>query len=136
MPGLTVETLNGEQVSLKSLRGKNVVVNWWATSCAPCIAEMPGLNKLVQQYESRSDIVFLAIAWNTKEELNRFFEERKFAYRQAIYNERASKIFGEAFPRNVIVDASGKVVYNKIGGGTDQSEEVEAAIQKHILSKK
>lgn len=136
IPNFSVETLSGEEISLESLRGKNVVINWWATFCAPCIAEMPGLNKLVEKYDERSDIVFLAIAWNTKKELNRFFEGRTFAYRQAVYNERTSKIFGESFPRNVIVDASGKVVYDKIGGGTSQGEEINTAIQKHVMSKK
>lgn len=87
MPDFTVETLNGEQVSLESLHGTNVVINWWAIDCAPCIAEMPGLNTLVRQYGDRDDIVFLAIAWNTKEELKHFFGQHDFAYRQAVKNE-------------------------------------------------
>ena len=135
MPNFTVETLSGRKVSLESLRGKNVVINWWATSCAPCIAEMPGLNKLVAEYGDRNDIVFLAIAWNTKEELKRFFKAYDFAYRQAIYNERTVEIFGEAFPRNVIVDAKGKVAYDKLGGAEDQYEEIEAALHEHILDR-
>ena len=49
-PDFTVELLEGGSLSLSALRGKVVVVNWWATSCGPCIAEMPALSKLVGRY--------------------------------------------------------------------------------------
>lgn len=133
MPDFSVETLNGERLSLESLKGKTVIINWWTTSCAPCIAELPGLNELAEKYGERNDFVFLAIAWNTKEELEDFFDEHPFAYKQTIYNERTSTIFGEAFPRNVVVNENGKVVYDKLGGAANQHEEIEAAIRKHIL---
>src|SRR5690606_21560333 len=44
MPNFSVKALDGKPVSLDDFKGKFLVINWWATTCAPCIVEMPGLN--------------------------------------------------------------------------------------------
>ena len=133
MPSLTVETLDGKKISLADLRGKNVVLNWWNIACAPCIAEMPGLNKLVEKYGDHEDIVFLAVARNSARQVEAFLEQRDFAYRQALSNERAVEVFGRAYPRNVIIDARGTVVYDHTGAREGFYKEVERAMKKHIL---
>lgn len=133
MPSFTVHTLDGQQVNSENLRGKHVVINWWATWCAPCLEEMPGLNRLVEDYGDHSDIVFLAIARNTVAQLESFFETREFAYQQAIFNHATTKIFGGAYPRNVIVDAHGMVVFDELGGAEHQADKIEAALHEYIL---
>ena len=132
MPDFTVETLTGEAISMRELQGKYVVVNWWTTSCPPCIAEIPGLNRLVKKYKDRDDIIFLAIASNTKEELEHFFREEIFLYKQTVKSERAVDILGEVFPRHVIINPKGNIAYNKLGGAKDRYQEIDAAIQKYI----
>ncbi len=59
LPDLQIEAENGE-MKLSDYRGKIIVLNDWATTCAPCIAEMPGLNKLVRKYKDKQ-VLFLAI---------------------------------------------------------------------------
>ena len=81
---------------------------------------MPGLNKLVKKYSDTEKVEFLAIAWNKKEDLNEFLEEHTFTYRQGLHNQNVAKLFGAAFPRNLIINSKGKIVYNTLGGSKNQ----------------
>ena len=51
MPNVTVTRLDSSAIDLTALRGKPVVINWWQTTCSPCITEIPELNELVEKYE-------------------------------------------------------------------------------------
>ena len=52
---------SGTAVSLSSLKGKVVFLNFWATWCPPCIAEMPGINELYKSFSNREDIEFIIV---------------------------------------------------------------------------
>ncbi|MEQ1677280.1 MAG: TlpA disulfide reductase family protein [Chitinophagaceae bacterium] len=73
--------INGNLFSNDQLKGKTVVLNFWHTSCIPCIAEMPLLNKLVEKY-SGDKVVFIGIAPNSKQELTGFLKKKEFRYNQ------------------------------------------------------
>jgi thiol-disulfide isomerase/thioredoxin len=126
VPTLTVEQLNGEKLSFNDLIGKTIVINWWHTTCAPCIAEMPGFNKLVEQYP---EIVFIAIAHNKKEDVIRFLKSRDFNYIQTLANDEAVKIFEESYPVSIIVNPAGKICYYSRGGHTNKYLELEKILK-------
>lgn len=132
-PDHEVRTLTGESVRLSEFAGNTVVINWWATSCAPCLAEMPGLNRLVEKYDGRDDLFFLAIAYDTESDLRAFLSDRSFLYRQAIGTDESLRIFGGGFPRNIIVDGDGVVVYDRLGANEDQYKDIELALEEHGL---
>ncbi len=127
MPNVTVTRLDSSAIELKALRGKPVVINWWQTFCPPCAAEIPELNELVEKYADR-DIEFLAIADNEGPELKQFLEEHPFAYDIALGNDEAVRIFGRGYPRNVILDSDGKVIYDVHGFGSDSTDRIDAVI--------
>ncbi|QJD96081.1 TlpA family protein disulfide reductase [Mucilaginibacter robiniae] len=58
---MTFSRVNGKTISLSSLKGKVVFINFWATWCPPCRAEMPGIDQLHQQLSSQKNIVFMMI---------------------------------------------------------------------------
>lgn len=61
-PDFVLESLTGDSVSLESLRGKTVFINFWATWCPPCIEEMPSLDALYEELKDEPDFAFLAIS--------------------------------------------------------------------------
>jgi thiol-disulfide isomerase/thioredoxin len=55
-----------KRIETKDLEGKVIVINLWFTTCHPCIAELPALNKLVKEYKDKN-VVFLGLSTDTKE---------------------------------------------------------------------
>ena len=131
-PDLTVEKLNGEKLSINDLVGKTVIINWWATHCGPCIAKMPGFNKLVEQYKENPDIVFIAISYDSKERVTRFLENKEFNYIQTLGSKDVLKIFGNAFPVDVIINSEGTISFHSRSGDTDKYLEIEKVINKSL----
>ncbi len=60
-PDFTLKYTDGRSVKLSSLLGKTVVINFWATTCPPCVAEMPIFQQLYDEWSGRNDVVFLSI---------------------------------------------------------------------------
>src|SRR6185369_17780489 len=80
MPYLSLQTISGENIETKQLLGKIIVFNLWFTTCYPCIAEMPALNKLVREYKNKN-VVFLGLSTDSKEILEKqFFPKHKFDF--------------------------------------------------------
>lgn len=131
-PKIQVHSLDGTSVSLSDSEGKYVVINWWSSFCGPCIVEMPGLNQLVKKYGDRNDLEFLAIAWDDANRINSFLERRKFLFKQTITTNKVTSIFGESFPRHVIIDPDGEVIFDKSGGHKDVHLEIEGVLKNHI----
>ena len=127
MPNVTVTRLDSSAIELTALRGKPVVINWWHTACSPCIAEMPELNELVEKYEGR-DVEFLAIADNEIAELPPFLEKHPFIYDIAVADDEAVHIFGQGYPRHVVIDGDGKVVYDVHGYSPDTTDRIDTVI--------
>jgi thiol-disulfide isomerase/thioredoxin len=115
-PDLEAIWLNGDEFDLSELRGKTVVLNWWATWCLPCIEEIPELNELVSRYEGES-VAFVAIARNTPAEVLGFLQSHEFTYQQAVSAPGTEQVLGESFPRHIVVGRDGTVVHNRSGFG-------------------
>ena len=79
-PAFSVTSLDGEALESRSLRGKVVVLNFWFIGCAPCRVEIPGLNKLVDEFDQR-DVEFIAFARDNEAPLRSFLEASPFKYK-------------------------------------------------------
>ena len=128
MPQFKVETLNKEELNSRDLLGNWVVINWWATSCAPCIKEMPGLNKLVIKHKANENIKFIAIAQDGRSRWQNFLERKQFDYEQTLSNDETKAIFGDSYPKNIILNPDGIVKYYSEGGYDDMYLEIDAAL--------
>ncbi|MEO7983292.1 MAG: TlpA disulfide reductase family protein [Bacteroidota bacterium] len=110
-------SLSGDTVDINQLKGKVVVINFWFIDCHPCIAEIPGLNRLVDEYKGK-DIVFLAITW---ESIKRMYSDFLPKYKldfiiipnvQTVIN----KIGVPGYPTTYIVDQKGIIKSAWTGG--------------------
>lgn len=119
-PDFNVTTITGEVLTLKQLKGKVIVINFWFESCAPCIAELPALNKLVEEYGQR-EVVFIAFGKDPEFRINQFLSERKFNYKivSGKYDLVNDYCVIAGWPMNMVVDKKGVVQYIKTGGYTD-----------------
>ncbi len=79
LPAFNLTDLNGNKMNNQSLIGKPVVINFWFTSCGPCIAEMPALNVLKEKYKD-SDVVFLSITFDKKIMVLNFLKKHPFNF--------------------------------------------------------
>ncbi|MCB9309709.1 MAG: TlpA family protein disulfide reductase [Lewinellaceae bacterium] len=76
-PDFEVKDINGTVYKLSQLKDKTIVLNFWFTSCKPCIAEIPVLNELVDE---NKDVVFLALAADKEDRIQSFLKKHSFHY--------------------------------------------------------
>ncbi|HKV77112.1 MAG TPA: TlpA disulfide reductase family protein [Candidatus Sulfotelmatobacter sp.] len=132
-PDFTLETLDGKSVTLSSLRGKAVVVNFWATWCGPCKIETPWLVELQNQYGAQGlQIVGVAMDDSGKDEIARFAKDMGMNYPVVLGKEAVGQAYGgvDALPESFFIGRDGKIV-DKIMGLEGRSE-IEDAIKKAL----
>lgn len=122
VPDFEVTSLSGDKIKLSGLRGKVVLINIWATWCAPCVKEFPSLKKLVETMNG--EVLILAISYDrNREDIDTFIkafggvpENFKIAWDQ----ERVtSSILGtDVLPETYILDRDGKLVRKIVGEAT------------------
>jgi len=111
---------NGELRSLSEWQNKVIVLNFWATWCAPCREEIPAFVELQQQYRDKG-LQFIGIALQEAEEVRGFMEEFNVNYPSLVGGDeviKAAKRLGNdigALPYTVIIDLSGKIVFTRRG---------------------
>jgi peroxiredoxin len=114
-PDFTTRDLNGEPLSLAGLRGKYVLLNFWSTTCGPCIAEIPDLQNTYQAFRDDDRVVMISLALDSSErKVKAFVKEREMLWRQVILRgefddpiARAYKVTG--IPSTLIIGPDGKV---------------------------
>ena len=133
-PDFALQSIEGKTVHLSDLRGKAVVVNFWATWCQPCKIEMPWFVELQKQYgpEGLQIVGISADEDTTPEELGKFTKELGINYPILIGKEEVEQAYGgiQFLPVTVFVDRDGKVV-DKVFGLKGRGE-IEDNIKKSL----
>lgn len=115
-PDFTLPNLEGEPVALSSLRGKPVVINFWATWCAPCKEEMPLLESTSQQLGDQ--VVFLGVDYaEGKDVVQSFVSELGLTFPILLDSDGAvaDRYFVRNYPTTLFVDAEGVVRAQRVG---------------------
>lgn len=129
-PGLKVTTLDGKTFDLAAQRGKWVIVNYWATWCAPCIKEMPDISKFVAAHSK--DVAAIGLAYDDSDtaDIQAFVKQHPVVYPIAqVHLDNPPKDFDEprGLPTTWLIGPDGKVAKRFVGGVTGAS--LEAAIK-------
>ncbi len=130
---LTIEKKE-EKVLIPELKGKAVLLNFWATWCPPCRAEIPHLNNLRKKYEGQLEIVGLNLGKKdgtllTDEELNRFIEEYEISYliTNTQDNFKIADQIGsvKSIPTLFLIDPEGNIAQRYVGVVPEEMMEVD-----------
>ena len=89
---------------------KPIFINFWFTSCAPCIKEIPDLNELAAEYENRAR--FVAITFNTEAQVEKFLEARPINFEHITNQNKALSEYGvRSYPMNILIDKNANILY-------------------------
>ena len=132
-PDFALEDLEGEEVDLKSLRGKTLLLNFWATWCGPCIRELPHVQRIHDEF-NESDLVVLGINSESGEKAQRFMH--KYGYTFKSLKDEGGKVMAlyqiQGIPTSVIIDPEGIVQHYMVGYRPEK--EVRAALAQTGVS--
>ncbi|WP_062104515.1 TlpA family protein disulfide reductase [Bacillus niameyensis] len=118
-PDIQLQTLSGDLFDLREYKGKTVILNFWATWCPPCRAEMPDMQKLNERY--KDDVAVVAVnltsAEKNKDNIQKFIDEFKIDFTIPLdENGQVGNSFGAyAIPTSYIIDKDG-IIQQKIIG--------------------
>jgi thiol-disulfide isomerase/thioredoxin len=113
-PKFDLNTLTKENFDSEQLKGKPTMINFWFTRCAPCIDEMPILNKIKEKY--KDDFNFIAITYEKEEDVKNFLKKHPFNFEHLINAKEFTEQLGiKAYPMNLFLDKNGVLKYVKGG---------------------
>ncbi len=133
-PDFRLENLEGKLIELKSLKGKVVLLNFWATWCGPCKEEMPSMENLYQRFD-RKDFTLLAVSvdFEEREKVKRFIEKKGYTF--PILLDPKGKVLDlyrvRAIPTTFLIDRRGAIFGKAIGPRKWDTPEAISLI--HIL---
>jgi len=136
-PDFAVTTFDGQQVSLQDLRGKVVLLNFWASWCIPCAQEAAELEQAWQLYKDRGDVVFLGVAWSDMDtKAIAYLKKYQISFPNAPdMGTRASQAYRiTGVPETYIIDRNGVMAYVKFSP-FESVAEIQTALDTLLAAK-
>ena len=136
LPPINLQDFDGKAIPADHFKGNIVVLDFWATWCVPCIAEIPTFNRLQEKYGDRGvSVVGVALASGEAKEVKPFVGRNKMKYTVLMGDDvQVYDLNVVAFPTTYLVTRDMKVFRRYIGSGPRKAAEIEADIQK-LLAK-
>jgi peroxiredoxin len=111
LPNYQFEDIAGHKYNNVNTRGKIIVLKCWFIHCVACVKEFPELNKLVDNYKNRKDILFVSLAFDNKKDLKSFLKMHRFNY-DVVPNQQTfmmDRLSINTFPTHIIIGKDGKI---------------------------
>jgi len=127
-----LEKNNKDRKEFSDAKGKVILVNFWATWCPPCIAEMPSFELLYSDYQEK--VEFLFVSNEDHETVRGFLNRKKYsipAFRPL--SEAPEPLKGTTLPTTYLISKTGKIVIMKVGSADWNSESVRKTIDQLLL---
>ncbi len=137
LSNIRFKNAKGNVVNLEELKGKVVFINFWATWCPPCLAEMPSINKLHKTFKNANDVVFLMIdADGDFPKAQTYMTKR--TYEMPVYtfaSQLPKGLFSGSLPTTIVFDKKGRVSFREEGAANYSNSKFIAFINQLRESK-
>lgn len=131
--GTKLTDMNGNKFDLRNPNGKIYVLNFWFVNCAPCKKEIPELNEMVAKYKDNKDVVFLAIALDSRSELRDFLKTIPFNYNIVDDGRYYADKYGvKSYPTHVIVGKDGFIKFSTLGLAPNTVYWIDKTIKEQV----
>jgi len=111
----TVQSLDGQDLKMADVKGKVVFLNFWATWCPPCVAEMPGIQQLHEKLKD-GGVVFVCVSNEETSKVSRFVKEKGFTFPIYTMHGAPPGVFKtRGIPATFILSPDGKIAFKHIG---------------------
>ena len=113
----TLPLLSGENASLSSYKGKVVILNFWATWCPPCRAEMPSMETLYQRFKNQGLEILAVDLGESARTVRQFIQDHNYTFPVMLdSNSRIGSLYGiQSIPTSFIIDREGKIIGRVVG---------------------
>ena len=138
-PPFRIDTTDGQTLTPASLKGKVVLINFFATWGGPCVAEMPELVKLRERFKDAPSFEMVAVGREHQPaEVTAFAEQHHLTFPVAADPSRSAyDLFARQYvPRNYVIDRTGKIIYQSVGFSAQEFTEMTAAIERALANAK
>ena len=122
---------NGKTINTVDLKGKVIFVNFWATWCPPCIAEMPSVNELYAQFKNNPNVVFMIVdVDNDYKKANGFMQQHQYSLPMfTLTSEVPADIMDGTIPTTLVFDKNGNLIYSHSGAADYSSGKFVSFLQ-------
>ncbi len=127
--GATLQALSGEKILVSELEGRVVFLNMWATWCKPCIAELPGIQRLFESFKDEP-VAFVLVSPEKLDHVKDYMASTELTVPVFVWETTPPTVFkSQVIPATFIMDRAGNVVFRHIGAAKWDSEPCQAFLK-------
>jgi len=132
IPRVQLQDINNNIINLEDEKGKVVFINFWATWCPPCLAELPYINSLYGKLKNNPNVVFVTVDIDADLPKSTQFLQRRDYNFPVYFAIGAHELYNDGIPTTLVLNKKGQIVFSHFGRANYDSDQFKAFIDKLV----